>query len=128
VVNLFQVHILKEFRVEILLLMARLLSLPEVEVVVDLTILLDPLITLVMLVVQAVELVIRHQLLDMDQEILQRKHRHRVIEVEVLVLVLVAVAAVEVPAQLELMEAQDLLEEMGERDLQMFMHMVQRIQ
>ena len=36
--------------------MADLLSLPEVEVVVDLTILLDPLITLVMLVVQAVEL------------------------------------------------------------------------
>ena len=37
----------------------------EVEVVVDLTILLDPLITLVMLVVQAVE-VIRHLVLDME--------------------------------------------------------------
>tara|TARA_B100000035_G_C20779814_1_gene456377 strand:+ start:70 stop:456 length:387 start_codon:yes stop_codon:yes gene_type:complete len=128
VVNLFQVHILKEFRVEILLLMAALLSLPEVEVVVDLTILLDPLITLVMLVVQAVVLVIRHQLLDMEQEILHRHHHLKVIEVAALALVLVVLVAEVVLELLELMEAQDLLEEMGERVLQMFMHMGHRIQ
>jgi hypothetical protein len=105
------------------------LSPPQVEVEVDLTTLLEPpVLRMVVMVVQAVELVIRHQLLDMEQEILHRHHHLKATEVAARALVLVAVAAVVVPAQLELMEDQDLLEEMGERDLQMFMHMVQRIQ
>ena len=58
----------------------------------------------------------------MEQEILHRHHHLKVIEVAALALVLVAEAAAVV---LEVLGdgLQDLLEEMGERVLQMFMHM-----
>jgi hypothetical protein len=105
------------------------LSPPQVEVEVDLTTLLEPpVLRMVVMVVQAVELVIRHQPLDMEQEILHRHHHLKVIEVAALALVLVVLVAEVVLELLELMEAQDLLEEMGERVLQMFMHMGHRIQ
>ena len=105
------------------------LSPPQVEVEVDLTTLLEPpVLRMVVMVVQAVELVIRHQLLDMEQEILHRHHHLKATEVAALALVLVVLVAEVALELLELMEDQDLLEEMGERVLQMFMHMGHRIQ
>tara|TARA_Y100000289_G_scaffold56570_1_gene60328 strand:- start:149 stop:481 length:333 start_codon:yes stop_codon:yes gene_type:complete len=105
------------------------LSPPQVEVEVDLTTLLEPpVLRMVVMVVQAVELVIRHQPLDMEQEILHR-HRHlKATEVAALALVLVVLVAEVVLELLELMEGQDLLEEMGERVPQMFMRMDHRVQ